>query len=75
MSEYDLQTAIMKALRKMDHATPRQRNGPVYQAADILRKAIGFDPMAVGGKPSDGLDDLPGMKTQILASSGSGGER
>ena len=65
MSEYDLQTAIMKALRKMDHATPRQRNGPVYQAADILRKAIGFGPMAVGGKPSEGLDALPEIKASV----------
>ena len=74
MSEYGLQTAIMKALRHMDHATPRQRNGPLYRAADILREAIGFGPMAIGGKPSEGLDALPEMKAQILRASDSGGE-
>lgn len=65
MDEYDLQDAIMKALRHMDHATPRQRNGPVYQAADALRAAIGLRPMSVGGKPSDGLDDIPEIKRRI----------
>ena len=44
---------IKQALRYLDHATPNQRNGPVYQAADRLRSAIGIGPMSVGGKPSD----------------------
>ena len=46
---------IPKALRHLDHATPQQRNGPVYQAADMLRKALGLPPMKIGGRPSDGL--------------------
>ena len=75
MTEYNLTTAIMKALRHMDHATPRQRNGPLYHAADILREAIGFGPMTVGGKPSEGLDGLPEIKAQALATSDSGDER
>ncbi len=51
---YELQ--IKQALKHLDHATPQQRNGPVYQAADRLRSALGIGPMEIGGKPSD---DVP----------------
>lgn len=47
---------IMKnALMHLDFATPKQRNGPVYRAADELRIGLGLSPMKIGGKPSDGL--------------------
>lgn len=49
------EAAIKKALRHLDSATPKQRNGPTYQAADALRNAIGLEPMQIGGRPSDGL--------------------
>ena len=44
------------ALRDLDHATPRQRNGPCIRAADRLRRAFGLAPMALNGRPSEGLD-------------------
>lgn len=47
--------AIPRVLHHLDGATPRQRNGPVYQAADTLRKIIGLPPMKIGGQPSDGI--------------------
>lgn len=50
------EATMRKALRHLDHATPQQRNGPCYQAADVLREALGLPPMEIGGKPSDGLD-------------------
>ncbi len=53
--ELTYECQIKQALRHLDHATPQQRNGPVYQAADRLRASIGIGPMAVGGKPSDGV--------------------
>ncbi len=51
----DAMRAIPEALHHLDGATPRQRNGPVYQAADTLREIIGLPPMKIGSQPSDGL--------------------
>ncbi len=48
--------AMKEALRHLDHATPKQRNGPLYQAADKLRAALGLAPMQIGGKPSEGIE-------------------
>ena len=53
--ELDTERRVKSALRHLDHATPQQRNGPVYQAADVLRGILYLPPMVVGGKPSDGL--------------------
>ena len=50
--------AIKQALRHLDYATPNQRNGPVYRAADILRAKLKLPPMTIGGKPSEGLKPL-----------------
>ena len=47
--------SIKNALNALDGATPRQRNGPVYRAADILRSAIGLPPLNIGENPSSGL--------------------
>ncbi len=47
--------AMRQTLRALDHATPSERNGAVYVAADILRKRLGLNPMTVGGSPSDGV--------------------
>lgn len=55
----DYRAAICDALRHLDHATPQQRNGPVYQAADALRAAIGLPAMPIGSKPSMGLPSPP----------------
>lgn len=61
--EYRKTETIMKALRHLDGATPRQRNGPCYKAADILRAALGLPPMSIGGKPTEGMDEaLQGAK-------------
>ena len=54
--EFKLETAMKVALRYLDRATPSQRNGPVYMAADTIRTALRLPPMHVGGKPSEGLD-------------------
>lgn len=51
--------AIKRALKHLDYATPNQRNGPVYQTADVLRRALKMTPMDVGGRPSDGLETNP----------------
>lgn len=48
--------AIVKALRHLDHAPAQHRNGPIYQAADALRGALGLGPAEVGGKFSFGVD-------------------
>lgn len=53
--ELDIEARIKTALRHLDHATPAQRNGPVYQAADTLRAILCLPPMNIGGKPSEGL--------------------
>lgn len=52
----DLEAAMKKALKHLDHATPRQRNGPCLQAADTLRKALELPPMELGGRPSEGVE-------------------
>ncbi len=49
--------AMMKALRHLRHATPQQRNGPVYQAADALRAALGYPPMSIGGDVMEGIPE------------------
>jgi len=51
--------AIVKALQHLQFATPRERNGPCYQAIDSLRLAIGLEPMKVGGSAVDGLGKEP----------------
>lgn len=48
---------VKKALKHLDHATPQQRNGPTYQAANTLRELVDLPPMPIGGKPSDGAFD------------------
>jgi len=53
--EIALRKAMEKSLGHLDHATPKTRNGPTYQAADALRSALGLSPMVIGGQPSDGV--------------------
>ena len=53
--DIEFRVAIVKALQHLDYATPRQRNGPCYQAIGVLRGAIGLAPMEIGGKATDGL--------------------
>lgn len=55
--EKAMRSAMRKALRHLDFATPRDRNGPVYKAADALRIELGLPPLKVGGRPSEGLGD------------------
>ena len=53
--ELELERAISKALFHMDSASPQLRNGPLYQAAGHLRKALGLPPAEIGGKFSEGV--------------------
>lgn len=53
--EIYLEETIRQALRSLDHATPRHRNGPVFRAADVLRAAVGLPPLNPGENASDGL--------------------
>lgn len=52
----DHEAAIKKALKFLDGATPRQRNGPCIQAANTLREALELPPMELRGRPSDGVE-------------------
>lgn len=52
----ELQTKIKEALRHLDHAPLQHRNGPIYQAAGVLREAIGLPPSEIGARFSDGID-------------------
>ncbi len=54
--ELEVEALVKKALFYLDQATPKQRNGPTYQAADTLRAILGLPPMEIGGKTTDGLD-------------------
>lgn len=56
--EIEVEKLIKKALMHMDYTTPKLRNGPMYQAADSLRKAIGLNPVEIGGKFSEGAGDV-----------------
>ena len=59
--EITLERAIKKALSYLDLAPREKRNGPIYQAADCLREAIGLPPAEIGGKFSGGIakEDRP----------------
>ena len=54
----EMSIEVIKALRKLKGATPSKRNGPCWQAINILRGAIGLDPMEVGGSATDGLEEM-----------------
>ncbi len=51
------QTAITNALRKLRWATPRLRNGPCYQAINILRQQLGYPLMLPGGHAMEGIEE------------------
>lgn len=56
--ELEVERLIKKSLMHMDYTAPQHRNGPMYQAADSLRKAIGLGPVEIGGKFSEGVGDV-----------------
>ncbi|KXJ56541.1 MAG: hypothetical protein AXW12_00475 [Thalassospira sp. Nap_22] len=56
--EVEVERHIKIALMHMDSASPQLRNGPMYQASDHLRKAIGLKPVGIGGKFSEGIDNV-----------------
>ena len=48
--------AIHLALKFLDGALPGKRNGPCYQAINVLRYSLNLSPMEPGGNALDGFE-------------------
>ena len=54
--EAERENLAKEALKHLQFATPRERNGPCHQAINILRKSLGLKFMEARGKAMEGIE-------------------